>query len=164
MNDADTYVLAETVINSATDKGLTIATAESCTGGWIAKSLTDIPGSSSAFLGGIVAYHNDIKEKLLGVEAETLEVYGAVSSETALEMAKNCAQKFGVDIGVSVTGVAGPAGGSESKPVGLVYFGLSDRNGTRTSKHLFEGTCRESIRRQAVAVALDLINKAVISI
>ena len=115
-------------------RGLTVGTAESCTGGLIGHRLTDVPGSSEYFLGGIIAYSNEIKERVLGVNHATLETHGAVSAETALEMAYGARRVLGVDIAVSVTGIAGPGGGSADKPVGLVYICLSARNLERVEK------------------------------
>lgn len=115
-------------------RGLTLAVAESCTGGLLGNRITDLPGSSDFFAGGIIAYSNDIKRNLLGVKAETLSEYGAVSQETAGEMASGIRKKMGTDLGVSITGIAGPGGGSDEKPVGLVFIGLSSKNETRVFK------------------------------
>ncbi|MCU0646285.1 MAG: CinA family protein [bacterium] len=104
---------------------LTIATAESCTGGLIAKLMTDIPGSSEVFVGGIVSYSNDIKEKWLGVSHETLEKFGAVSEKTISEMLDGILKKTGSDLGIAVSGIAGPGGGTLEKPVGTVYIGVA---------------------------------------
>ncbi len=109
--------------------GLTFACAESCTGGLIAKRMTDLPGVSEVFLGGAVTYANSAKEGLLGVKHETLERYGAVSEQTAVEMAEGTRRAYGADVAVSTTGIAGPGGGSAEKPVGTVYIGVSTRNG-----------------------------------
>ena len=109
-------------------RGLTICTAESCTGGLIAHRLTDIPGSSAYLLGGIVAYSNAAKQQLLQVQATTLQNHGAVSAETAREMAVGALRIFAADLAVSTTGIAGPGGGTETKPVGLTYIGLAGKN------------------------------------
>jgi PncC family amidohydrolase len=108
-----------------TRKGLTLALAESCTGGLIANRVTDVAGSSVYFLGGVVSYANQAKEILLGVRHETLITHGAVSTETALEMAHSIRERLGADLAASVTGIAGPAGGTPEKPVGLTFIGLS---------------------------------------
>jgi PncC family amidohydrolase len=108
-----------------TDKGLTLALAESCTGGLIANRVTDVAGSSAYFIGGVVSYANEAKEILLGVRHETLITHGAVSAETALEMARGVRERLGTDLAASVTGIAGPSGGTPGKPVGLTYVGLS---------------------------------------
>jgi nicotinamide-nucleotide amidase len=135
-----------------------IALAESCTGGWIAKSLTDIPGSSDVFHYGIVSYSNGAKESLLGVQLATLEEHGAVSEAVVIEMARGAMQLSGADIAVAVSGVAGPDGGSKEKPVGTVWFAWAVRAGskTRTStvcEH-FAGD-RELVRELTVAYALQ---------
>ena len=112
------------VVSALIEKGLTLASAESCTGGLIGKRITEVPGCSSAYLGGVIAYDNSVKIKMLGVSEDTLLKYGAVSEETALEMCRGAAQALGANIGVSTTGIAGPGGGSDEKPVGLVYIGV----------------------------------------
>ena len=111
-----------------TEQGLTLVTAESCTGGLVAHRITNVPGSSAYYLGGVVVYSNEMKEALLGVRHETLLAHGAVSEETAREMARGARQRLGADLAVSVTGIAGPAGGTPEKPVGLVYIALSARS------------------------------------
>ncbi len=151
------YKLAERVITNAADKSLTIATAESCTGGWIGKILTDVPGSSRVLKGGLIAYSNEIKEQLLGVPESLLIQHGAVSRPVALEMAKNCAQCFDVDIALSVTGIAGPGGGSAEKPVGLVFMALHSRGETSAYEFRFDNNGRDGVRRSAVKQALELI-------
>ncbi|MBC8346695.1 MAG: CinA family nicotinamide mononucleotide deamidase-related protein [Candidatus Marinimicrobia bacterium] len=115
----------------------TIATAESCTGGLIGDRFTNVSGSSAYYKGGIVAYSNDVKENILGVKKETLRFFGAVSEETALEMAKGVRQKLKTDIGISTTGIAGPTGGTGEKPVGLIYVGLSFDGGEKAYKFTF---------------------------
>ncbi len=137
-----------------------VTTAESCTGGWIAKCLTDIAGSSSWFERGYVTYSDAAKMQALGVRSPTLQAHGAVSAETAREMARGALMQSGADIAVSVTGIAGPDGGSIEKPVGLVWFALAARSGpTRSEHHLFEGD-RVAIRSAAVARALTLLIEA----
>ena len=116
--------LAEVLGELLVKENLTIATAESCTGGMLANEITDIPGSSRYMLGGVVAYSNDVKKNFLGVQQSSLEQYGAVSKEVALQMAKGAAEHLGADIGVSTTGIAGPGGGTDEKPVGLVWMGF----------------------------------------
>ncbi len=118
-------------------KGLSISTAESCTGGLVGHRLTNVPGSSDYFLGGIISYSNDVKENNLGVAKSTLEQNGAVSAETAIEMAENVRLKLGSDLGLSVTGIAGPCGGTSEKPVGLTFIALTDGNNTRVKKFRF---------------------------
>jgi PncC family amidohydrolase len=129
----DIFVLSEEVIKLATAKGVRIATAESCTGGLIGAAITSIPGSSTPFKGGIIAYDNAVKTKLLGVSPSVLGKYGAVSKKTAIRMAAGAIERLDVDIAVSVTGVAGPGGGSEEKPVGTVWMGLAQKGQTPTA-------------------------------
>lgn len=130
--------------------GLTLAGSESCTGGLAAKLLTDAPGSSEFFLGGVVAYSNAAKARLLRVRAGTLARHGAVSPETAREMAENARRIFRSDYAFSVTGIAGPGGGSRSKPVGLVHFGFAHPGGTRLRRRVFPGS-RARVRSAAAA-------------
>jgi len=122
--------LEQTVVKLLRENGKKIALAESCTGGYIAKRITDVPGSSEVFEYGIVSYSNDVKMKLLGVRRETIEQYTEVSEQTAAEMAEGVRRLSGADIGISVTGVSGPGGGTEDKPVGLSYIGFSHQGGT----------------------------------
>ena len=158
--DKELYKLAKTIIVSAKDKGVTIATAESCTGGWISKCLTDIPGSSLVYKGSLVAYANEVKENLLGVPKETIVKHGAVSGKTAAEMAKNCAQAFDVDLAISVTGIAGPGGGTADKPVGLVYMGLYIDGKIKTEEFRFEDDGRDGVRRAAVLQGMKLLSSS----
>ena len=147
-----------TLVNALKEKKLTIACAESCTGGLIAKSITDVGGCSSVFLGGVVAYANEIKENVLGVSGETLKKYGAVSEFTAMEMANGVRRICGSDIGISTTGIAGPDGGTEQDPVGTVYIAVKAPSGTVSHRIVF-GTghsSREEIRSQAASRALFL--------
>ena len=129
--------LEEAVGRLLAERGLTVAVAESCTGGLIAHRLTNVPGSSAYFLGGVVAYANEVKERVLGVRPETLRRYGAVSRETALEMARRVRRLLGADIALSATGIAGPAGGTPEKPVGLVYVALAAEDCERCERHLW---------------------------
>lgn len=144
--------LAATLFELLYQKNLTIATAESCTGGKVASALVDIAGSSAVFYEGIVAYSNGAKIDRLGVSTETLRVFGAVSAETAVEMANGLLSDR-VAIGLSTTGIAGPGGGSEEKPVGLVYIAVTSENYTDTKRCFFEGD-REAIREQTKNSAL----------
>ena len=139
-------------------KGLTVGTAESCTAGMISARIADIPGSSDVLLGGIVSYSNDVKRKLLGVREETLRLHGAVSEECASEMASGARRALGRDIAVSVTGIAGPGGGTPEKPVGTVCFGISTADGVRTKTERFgESGSRNGVRTLTVAAALGMI-------
>ena len=124
----DVKSLQNALVKKLSEKKLTIATAESCTGGLIGKRITEISGSSEVYLGGVVAYDNSIKMKLLGVKENTVEQFGAVSEQTALEMAEGAAKNLCADIGISTTGIAGPGGGTDEKPVGLVYVGIYCRS------------------------------------
>ena len=145
--------LATTLVGELNRTKKAVATAESCTGGWIAKALTDVPGSSGCFGYGIVSYSNGAKESILGVKSRTLDAHGAVSKPVVREMAEGALRLSGADISVAVSGVAGPDGGSDEKPVGTVWFAWSMRGpgGIRTDTDLqrFEGN-RESIRAQTV--------------
>lgn len=131
----------------------TISTAESCTGGLISKTITDAPGSSVYLMGSAVTYSNQAKMKLLGVNPETLEKFGAVSEQTALEMAQGSAKLFGTDCAISTTGIAGPDGGTPEKPVGLVYIGILTPKGTKVFRQLFSGT-RQDVRHRTLMFAL----------
>ncbi len=135
---------------------LTLATAESCTGGLIGHRLTEVPGSSDYFLGGIIAYSNTAKEKLLGVPAETLRVHGAVSEATARAMARGARRALGADVGVAVTGIAGPGGGTPDKPVGLTWLALSALEAELAEQHVWEGD-RHANKRQSAEAALKLV-------
>lgn len=156
----ETLTLARTTLDALAAAGLTVATAESCTGGLVAASLTHHAGSSSAVLGGVVTYSNEMKETLLGVEPVLFERVGAVSTEVAAAMAKGVIARTGADLGVSITGIAGPGGGSRDKPVGLVWFGIASRQiGVRTMSETLPGS-RGEIRESAVRIALGLLRDA----
>lgn len=160
-SDAELFKKAEKLIHTARTKGLTIGTAESCTGGWIGKILTDVPGSSSVFMGSVVTYSNQAKQDLLGIPPEILEFYGAVSEPTASAMAAQARDMLHVDIAVSVTGIAGPGGGTTDKPVGMVCFGLAIKGEKPTSiTKQFGELSREIIRRMTVEYALELLHTA----
>ncbi len=139
-------------------RGLTLAVAESCTGGMLGARLTRVPGSSDYFRGGIIAYANHAKEELLGVPAALIAAKGAVSEEVALAMASGARAKLGAEIALSVTGIAGPGGGSEEKPVGLVYLALV-RDAQEVSRRLFLPASRELIRERSTLFALDLLRR-----
>ena len=138
----------------------TLATAESCTGGLVGALLTGRPGSSAWYLGGIIAYANDLKLRLLGVAPGILAAHGAVSLETARAMAAGARAATGADFAVSITGIAGPAGGTPEKPVGLVFIGVAAPHGTATFKHHFSGS-RAEIRQAATEAALRHLLEAV---
>jgi len=136
--------------------GLTIAVAESCTGGLLGNLITDVPGSSDYFRGGIIAYQNDVKERLLGVPAQVLAAVGAVSEETARAMARGVRNLLKSDIGVGITGIAGPGGGTPDKPVGLVYIAVEGHRGAECRRFQWDGTRLENKARSANA-ALELV-------
>lgn len=138
--------------------GKTLSVAESCTGGLIGHRLTEASGSSAYFLGGVVSYSNAAKVDLLGVSAKTIEIHGAVSGETAAQMAEGVKDRLKSDIGLAVTGIAGPDGGSRDKPVGTVHVGLSGKSGTSTQKYRFWGK-RKQIKQQTAMMALDWVRR-----
>lgn len=159
----DGETLPETLVRGAAQRHLTLALAESCTGGLVAAAITDVPGASEVFLGGVVSYSNAAKCSLLGVSEATLAEEGAVSAQTAAEMAQGARERFGADIAVSITGIAGPGGGTADKPVGLVWFGIADRDGVRTEQRQWPGRFgRTTIRTVATAFALDLLRRGVL--
>ena len=145
--------------------GLTMSCAESCTGGLIAERITSVAGCSDVFLGGCVTYTNHIKIKLLGVLPETLDAYGAVSEQTAMEMARGARERLGTDVAVSATGIAGPTGGTEATPVGTVYLGLSTKDGESFRKLSLSGMrSREYIRTVSATNAISMALEAVRSL
>ncbi len=156
--------LAEALVDELTASRKAVATAESCTGGWIAKAITDVPGSSAAFGYGVVSYANSAKETLLGVKNETLETHGSVSEPVVEEMARGVLHLSGADIAVAVSGVAGPDGGTKDKPVGTVWFAWAVRDGARalvdTGLEQFSGD-RELVREATVAYALQGVRERI---
>jgi nicotinamide-nucleotide amidase len=152
----DDRPLAAMVLDLCREQGLTLATAESCTGGLVAARLTSVPGSSDVFVGGVVAYSNEVKARELGVPEATLERFGAVSEEAAEAMTAGARERLGADVAVSVTGVAGPGGGTPEKPVGLVFLHAQGPNGSLARRLDFPGD-REAIRGRATAAALHLV-------
>ncbi|HJW06485.1 MAG TPA: CinA family protein [Rhodanobacter sp.] len=157
--DAELLALAGEVASEVQRCRLMLVTAESCSGGWIAKTLTDLPGSSAWFDAGVVTYSYEAKEALLGVNPRTLEHTGAVSEETVLEMVSGALARFGAGVAVAVTGIAGPSGGTPDKPVGTVWIGWKRRGGYGHAQLFhFQGD-REAVRRQTVAAALIGLRK-----
>ena len=150
--------MEQVIAKLLTDRRETVSAAESCTGGLIARRLTELAGSSKYFIEGAVTYSNDAKVRTLSVPQETLDKFGAVSAETAEAMARGMRERAGTDYAVSVTGIAGPDGGSKDKPVGLVWFGLADRESVRTTKAVFPGD-RYLIRWRSSQTALDLLRR-----
>jgi nicotinamide-nucleotide amidase len=138
--------------------GLMLATAESCTGGAVSRSLTDVAGSSNFFVGGVISYSDRLKEQLLGVRRDTLDKHGAVSSETAIEMAAGVCRITGAEVGISVTGIAGPGGGSPEKPVGTVWFGFNFQDRSESVERRYPGD-RASVRMRATHFALDWLRR-----
>ena len=153
--------LADRFLKACAARKILAATAESCTGGMIISTLTDIPGSSSMVDRGFVTYSNDAKIEMLGVSPVTLDAHGAVSRETALEMASGALARSHAGIALSVTGIAGPDGGSDEKPVGLVWFGLAMTGAAPIAeRHQFDNKGRDFIRRETVRTALEMGLKA----
>jgi len=163
-SDAELVQLATRSGVELLDAERRVVTAESCTGGWIAKVLTDVPGSSAWFLGGIVAYSNALKQSLLGVLPSTLAQHGAVSEAAAREMAIGALETLGGHVAIAVTGIAGPDGGQPGKPVGTVWFGWAWREGdqieTRVALETFTGD-REAVRRKTVERALRELSQLI---
>lgn len=151
-------MLAEEIGQALRAKKKTLAVAESCTGGKLGDMLTEIPGSSDYFLGGVISYSNDAKANLLGVDRETLKAKGAVSEEVALQMAAGARRALGADVGVGVTGVAGPGGSTATKPIGLVYIAVSSSEASVCRRNLFKGS-RSSIKRQSAEKALVMLKE-----
>lgn len=140
----------------ALERGVTVGTAESCTGGLVGHALTAIPGSSDYYLGGIIGYSDALKRALLGVPGEVLERHGAVSEEVALAMARGARERLGCDFAVAVTGIAGPGGGTESKPVGLTYVAAAGPGRDHSRRHQWDGD-RAANKEQSAAAALQLL-------
>jgi len=152
-DDAELADLAQRLGRALRSRNLRVATAESCTGGWIAKALTDVPGSSQWLEGGIVAYSNSAKSALLGVPAALIAAHGAVSEHVVRAMAQGARARLGVPLAVAVSGIAGPDGGTPDKPVGTVWFAWADGGQTTAAGERFDGD-REAVRRKSVALAL----------
>ena len=154
----DERPIEELVLDLCRGAGLTLGSAESCTGGMVAERLTSIPGSSDVFVGAVVAYSDDVKARELGVPQEVLERHGAVSAETAAAMAGGARERLGAEVAVAVTGIAGPGGGSDEKPVGLVFLYAEGPAGSRSADFVFPGD-RGSVRRRAAVTALHLLRR-----
>jgi nicotinamide-nucleotide amidase len=140
------------------EKGLLLSVAESCTGGLIGNLITNVPGSSLYYLGGIIVYSNKSKVEILKVPAGIIEEYGAVSDQTAREMAEGVKRLFGSHLGLAVTGIAGPGGGSEEKPVGTVFIGLAVSEETFSGRYLFQGT-RMQVKEKSAETALEWVRR-----
>lgn len=152
------WSLAQAIIDKAGAEGVMIAAAESCTGGMVSAALTDVPGSSAVVERGFVTYSNDAKTEMLGVPAMLIARHGAVSAPVARAMAKGAIKHSRADIAISVTGIAGPSGGTEAKPVGLVWFGLADASGVlRVERRVFAQGSRDFVRAKATETALHML-------
>jgi len=159
-SDRDLEAVAQKLGRALQERRSRMATAESCTGGWIAKAVTDVAGSSQWFEGGIVAYSNAAKIGLLGLSGDMLAAHGAVSEETVCAMAEGARSRFAADIAVAVSGIAGPGGGTADKPVGTVHFAWAEPSGVTAARRIFAGS-RETVRRLTVALALERLNELV---
>ena len=149
-------MLASAVGDLLDRQGLKLAVAESCTGGKLGDMITEVPGSSDYFLGGIVSYSNEAKVELLDVDTEVLRERGAVSEEIALQMASGVRSRFGADVGVSITGIAGPTGGTAVKPVGLVFIAVSSDESSVVGRNVFSGS-RSDVKVQSAEKALEML-------
>ncbi len=154
--------IQETVVELLIQNKMKLATAESCTGGLIAQKITSVAGASECFDCGVVTYSNGQKQKLLGVSTQTLEKFGAVSEQTALEMCKGVKTLANADFGISVTGIAGPGGGTSEKPVGTVWIGICGENLHKAQKFLFEGD-RQQVRESTSEIALKMVEDAILN-
>jgi nicotinamide-nucleotide amidase len=158
MSGSDTRALSRSLLDLCRMRKLTVATAESCTGGLVAAALTDIPGSSDVIDRGFVTYSNEAKRAMLGVRAITLSTFGAVSKETAIAMAVGALEKAGVDLAVSITGIAGPGGATPGKPVGLVHLAVAARDGRIINRECrFGAIGRSAVRARSVVEALRML-------
>jgi PncC family amidohydrolase len=154
--DEELLDLAERVGTSCRASGRTLATAESCTGGLVAHLITEIPGSSAYFRGGLVTYDDAVKTALVDVPEAVLEAHGAVSAQVAVAMAEGARRRLGVDVAIAVTGIAGPDGGTETKPVGLTYVAIADADGDDVRRHLWSDD-RSGNKRASAGAALSLV-------
>ena len=156
MTDDRLVALAQRLFDTCVDRAVTVATAESCTGGLVAHAITEIAGSSAYFRGGFVTYADDVKHDQLGVPQELLDVHGAVSAQVARAMAEGARVRLGASVAVAITGIAGPGGGSAEKPVGLTYVGVADEAGVDIRRHLWTGD-RSANKRDSAVAALELL-------
>jgi PncC family amidohydrolase len=159
MNEVFLTEKAEKIVSRFIENGVTLSVAESCTGGWLSKIVTDVSGASSVYMGGICSYSNEVKMKLLGVEADTLAQYGAVSEQTARQMATGVRKAMNTDIGVGITGIAGPLSDNTNKPVGLIYIAVAygDCVTVKELRNTFTDNVRTNNRASAVEAALNLL-------
>jgi nicotinamide-nucleotide amidase len=158
---ADVVDHAKRIIDALRAQNRKLATAESCTGGLVAGAITAVPGSSDVFFGGFVTYSNDAKKQMIGVDADLITHHGAVSEAVAHAMAEGAIRTTGADLAVSITGIAGPGGGSPHKPVGLVYIGVASVfDGPRVERHMFGDVGRDEVRLASLRAALRLLEEA----
>jgi nicotinamide-nucleotide amidase len=148
--------IEKAIVRRLTAQKRTLALAESCTGGFIANQITNVPGASKIFLGGVVAYSNEVKQKFLGVRGRTLEQHGAVSRAVAAEMAEGARKRFDADFAIAVTGIAGPTGGTKTKPTGTVFIALAGAFGTFVEHHI-NRLSREQFKKTTARQALELL-------
>lgn len=161
MFPADVLTNAKHLIDTLRDQNRTLTTAESCTGGLVAAAITAVPGSSDVFYGGFVTYSNDAKEHMIGVDAELIKHHGAVSEAVAHAMAECAVSTTGADLAVSITGIAGPGGGSPHKPVGLVYIAVASVfDAPRVERHMFGEAGRDEVRLASLRAALRMLEEA----
>ncbi len=153
----DIFRLSKGLLDQAQKKSVTIGVVESCTGGLLGAAITAMPGSSAVFMGGFLTYSNDLKKQLVGVSRETLRAHGAVSEETAQDMALGARERLKVDLAISITGIAGPNGGLPDKPVGTVCFGLATSDGVTSETQVFADRSRTRVRNHAVMHAMKLL-------
>jgi PncC family amidohydrolase len=158
-SDAELLALAVSLQRAALAAGITVSTAESCTGGLVGHVITQVDGSSGHYLGGVISYSDALKRSILGVPEEMLERHGAVSAQTAVAMADGARKAFGTDLAVSVTGIAGPGGGTDAKPVGLVYICVASARGNEVHRYHWHGD-RDGNKRHSAAAALELLGAA----
>jgi PncC family amidohydrolase len=156
VDDEHLVSLARQVHEALRQRGLTLATAESCTGGMLGHFLTEIPGSSECYVGGIISYSDDLKRRDLGVPLDTLQHHGAVSAQTCVAMADGARRRFETGLALSVTGIAGPDGGTDAKPVGLTYIGLADESGHDVRRMQWHGD-RHANKRASVGASLEML-------
>ncbi len=159
MTEKDLIPAAKRAVDKLREKNLKLSLAESCTGGLVSKLITDISGASSVYLGGVCSYSNEVKEKLLGVSHETLISFGAVSKETALQMSRGVKNALSSDIGIGITGIAGPSSDNTNKPVGLIYVSVTSKSLEKVVelKNSFDENIREQNRLSAAKAALELL-------
>lgn len=157
MQEDELFHLSQQLGRALKQRGATVTTAESCTGGWVAKAITDIAGSSGWFTRGFVTYSNDAKEQMTGVRAQTLAAWGAVSEAVVCEMAQGALRESAADYAIAVSGIAGPDGGSEEKPVGTVWFGFADKQGHVIAQCQYLSGDRDAVRYQATQYALKTL-------